>query len=383
MKVGALARIAAAATALVLMAPWPSVAYGANCAGTSTGLLAVPDLGSGSYQGEQGGLYPGGTNDPPAAYAQTGVRAAQAVVPRDAQGRPDPGGRIVLLSIGMSNTTIEYSAFVALAQKDPLLDPRVTLVDGAQGGQDAAKWADPQSQTWSVAQDRLARAGVSAAQVQAVWLKQAQAAPRTDFETHIHSLAQQLRAIVEITAQRYPNLQQVFVSPRTYGGYATTSLNPEPYAYQAGFADKLLVAESVARPEARPWIGWGPYLWTDGTRGRSDGFVWTCDDVRASDGTHPSVPQGQMKVATLLQQFFDGSRFTGWYRASGAPSASATPLPSARPSLQPSPAPMAAPEEERSEPEQNEADWRVPAGIVVGFSGLGLGALIVKALARR
>lgn len=55
-------------------------------------------------------------------------------------------------------------------------------------------------------------------------------------------------------------------------------------------------------------MGWGPYLWTDGTRGRSDGLAWTCDDT-AQDGTHPSI-SGQRKVAAMLQRFFDESRFT-------------------------------------------------------------------------
>ena len=36
----------------------------------STGLVPLPDLGTGSYLGEQGGLYPGGQNMPPAALRQ-------------------------------------------------------------------------------------------------------------------------------------------------------------------------------------------------------------------------------------------------------------------------------------------------------------------------
>ena len=54
-------------------------------------------------------------------------------------------------------------------------------------------------------------------------------------------------------------------------------------------------------------IGWGPYLWTNGTRGRKDGFVWTCADTRPSDGTHPSAT-GQAKVAALLWIFFSTDR---------------------------------------------------------------------------
>ena len=36
----------------------------------STGLIPLPDLGKGTYKGEQGGLYPDGANVPPASHAK-------------------------------------------------------------------------------------------------------------------------------------------------------------------------------------------------------------------------------------------------------------------------------------------------------------------------
>ena len=110
---------------------------GANCARTSTGLIPLTDLGAGVYRGQQGGLYPGGSNSPPAEYAALGAARAGEVRPLNARGEPDPLGRIGLLSIGMSNATQEFSAFKREADSDPAKSPAVVIVDGAQGGKDA------------------------------------------------------------------------------------------------------------------------------------------------------------------------------------------------------------------------------------------------------
>jgi hypothetical protein len=330
-------------TALVvtglLAVPQPALA--SDCSRASVGHDALPDLASSTYKGEPGGLY-AGTNDPPAAYAAAGRRAAAEIVPLDAQGKPSANGKVVLLSIGMSNTTQEFSTFVTLARTDPMRAMSVVVVDGAQGGQDARVWAKADAQAWSVADQRLRSSGVTAAQVEAVWLKQAVAGPHGDFPASSRELTDLLDSIVKIAAQRYPQLRQVFLSPRTYAGYATTTLNPEPYAFESGFADRALIMRSVASPDARPWIGWGPYLWTDGTRGRSDGFVWTCADTRESDGTHPS-PSGQQKVAQLLLGFFDSSPFTVWYRGQSTIPTSQSPGPAAATAPTSTAAPIAAP----------------------------------------
>jgi hypothetical protein len=288
-------------------------AYAADCAKTSTGLVALPDLAGGQYDGVAGGLYPDATNTPPAKYSAVGKKAAAAIKPLDSRGHPSSHGRIVLLSIGMSNTTIEFSTFMTVERQDTQRNSRVVLVDGAQGGQAALAWARADAPTWSVAAQRLQAAGVTAAQVQAIWLKQADPRPTGDFAAYTATLEHEMNEITKIASRRYPNLRQVFVSPRIYGGYATTHLNPEPYAYWTGYADKALVARSVHKPGDRPWIGWGPYLWTDGTKGRADRLTWTCDEVRPNDGTHPS-PQGARKIADLLHDFFHHSPYTPWFR---------------------------------------------------------------------
>jgi hypothetical protein len=176
-------------------------------------------------------------------------------------------------------------------------------VDGAQGGQDAEIVKDPNARFWDVVDQRLSAADATSAQVQAVWLKEAIARESNQFPADAKRLKADLAAIVGVLRGRFPNLRLVYVSSRTYGGYASTSLNPEPFAYDSGFAVKWLVADRIAGKLKGPWVAWGPYLWTNGEKGRKDGLVWTCADVRPSDGTHPSE-SGRQKVAQLLLKFF-------------------------------------------------------------------------------
>jgi hypothetical protein len=74
---------------------------------------------------------------------------------------------------------------------------------------------------------------------------------------------------VQTLQQRYPNIKIVYLSSRTYGGYASTDLNPEPFAYQSGFAVKWLIEEQIngsaelnfdpAKGAMKaPWLAWVP-----------------------------------------------------------------------------------------------------------------------------
>ena len=123
------------------------------------------------------------------------------------------------------------------------------------------------------------------------------------------------------------NLRLIYLSSRTYAGYAITARSPEPQAYDSAFAARWLIRDRMQKKATGPWIGWGPYLWTDGMKGRRDGFTWECEDVD-NDGTHPSKT-GTQKVSGLLLDFFKTDATTRlWFRGRGPAGAGARTSPS-------------------------------------------------------
>jgi hypothetical protein len=266
------------------------------------------------YKGEDGGLYGGGKNEPPAAHAAAAKNETAKIQPLDAAGKPAADGKIVLISISMSNATQEFSAFKQMADAEPQKSKLVTVVDCAQGGQAMAAWAPPEARAWQVAEQRLKQAGVTPEQVQVAWIKLANPGPRGDLAEHGKKLKADTLAVVNNARKRFPNMRIAYLSSRIYGGYATTPLNPEPYAYEGAFVVRWLIQDQIkgdaalnADPERgavkAPLLLWGPYLWGDGTTPRkADELTWKRDEL-AGDGTHPSEA-GRKKVAGLLLDFF-------------------------------------------------------------------------------
>lgn len=326
--------VAAALAAAVL------AAQGARAAGPpGSRNLRVPltDMGAWTYKGFAGGLYPGAANAMPADHHAAGLDKAGRIVPRDTAGNPDPSGKYVLVSIGMSNTTQEFcgstpcgpGTFMTQAAADPAVNHgTLAIVDGAAGGQSAEFWDAPTDANYDRVRDLvLAPRGLSEAQVQVAWVKVANPGPTMSLPaagSDAYRLVTQTGNIVRALKVRYPNLQQVYLSSRIYAGYATTTLNPEPYAYESGYAAKWVVQAQIdqmrsGQPDPRAgdldyatgpgtWIAWAAYLWADGLNPRSDGLTWVPGDF-AADGTHPAT-SGRTKVGTMLMAFFKGSDHT-------------------------------------------------------------------------
>lgn len=308
-------------------------------------FVPLTDLRSGSYLGFQGGLYPGGVNVAPAPHDSVGRARARRLRPLDANGNEASSGKYVLLSIGMSNTTQEFCSgtsappcnpwtFVGQALADASVNrASLELVNGAAGGRTAQAWDSPADPDYDRIRDtRLAPRGLSESQVQAVWVKVANAQPSSSLpaaNADAHTLVAQMGGIARALRSRYPNVRQVFFSNRIYAGYAVTALNPEPYAYESDFAVKWVVQAQIDQmrtgaidpragnlnyDSAAPWIAWGPDLWANGTTARSDGLTYVRTDLVA-DGTHPSE-SGQQKVGRLLLEFFKSSPHTScWFLA--------------------------------------------------------------------
>ena len=299
---------------------------------SSTGLVPLCQMGEDqTYKGQDGGLYGEGQNDPPPAQAAAARRELSRIQPLDAQGMPSPEGRIVLMSIGMSNTRMEFAAFKDLAQTDPNKSAKVVVVNAAIGGMDVVAWAQSRATQWGTAWEgaerRLKEANVTPKQVQAIWLKQAKIGPAGsgEFPAHARELADGMLKILHIAKERYPNLRIAYLSSRIYAGHATIGLNPEPYAYESAFSVRWLIQEQIrgdgelnynpAKGAAKcPLLLWGPYLWADGiTPRKSDGLTWEREDL-AADGTHPSQKRGVTKVAKMLLKFFQTDPFARtWY----------------------------------------------------------------------
>jgi hypothetical protein len=310
----------------------------------------INDLGSRTYLGFEGGLYEDGTNVVPNDHNQAGLARVSRIVPIN--------GKIVLLSIGMSNASDVFTLFVQQANGNRSVDHNtLSIVNGALHNQVACFWTvafGPPSSACAGAAgitneyDRvknflLQPAHLTENQVEVIWVYDADPGPTISLpssQADAYTLEHYLGGIARAAQSRYPNLRMMFLTSREYAGYATTALNPEPYAYESGFSVKWLIQAQINQlrtgkidPIAgdldyqkgvAPWMVWSAYTWADGPNPRSDGLVW-CDgqfgdpcfgDVDVgSDGTHPSL-EGDEDLSTLLLNYFLNSPYTTWFLAS-------------------------------------------------------------------
>lgn len=279
------------------------------------GLIPLIDLKEGNYyKGQSGGLYGNGSNEIPESHLITLKNKIAEINPVN--------GKIGFLSIGMSNTSYEFKNFMRLVQLDENKSKYLYLCNGAQGGATADIWADASSRAWINLDERLKESGLTSSQVQVAWLKTAHKQPNIsmpDENSDAVQLEKDMIAIIKILIEKFENLKVIYLSSRIFAGYAISDLNPEPYAYESGFAVRNVILEQINNnqsldPKTTPVLIWGPYLWANGENKNSSGLSWFRSDYDQKDYTHPGRRTGTEKVANLLYEFFITDKFAQqWY----------------------------------------------------------------------
>lgn len=287
-------------------------------AGDGSGpIVPISDLGTNWYLGaEEGGLYANGSNRDDSGHDAYGRSAAAAIVPLDANGNYSPTGKYVFISVGLSLAQQPFGEFVDLVNTDPSKNPSLVIVDGATGGATAALLASASNNFWNaIVYDYLPNAGVTANQVVGAWILDVDGGPSGTFPSDMTNLQSQLQSIAQNLQVKFPNIKLAYYSSVNYTGYSdgAANLDPEPYGYENGMAVKNAIQDQISGDPnmnfnpangtvMAPWIAWGPYYWANGMIPRSDGLVWSCQDLDV-DGTHPSNPMGRIKVSTQLLNF--------------------------------------------------------------------------------
>lgn len=233
-------------------------------------------------------------------------------------------GVIGLVCIGMSNGNQECAAFqqqvrTAWASQ---VSSAVRVVNCAVGGHAIERWNDPafDGVLWDDCITRkLPAAGVRPDQVRVLWHKAANQfttgpagaplptypSPGSDFE----AFRANLTTFAARVRLKFPAVQAVYTSSRSYGGYAGSPARGEPLSYEEGHA---LNGWLAGHPRVDGvWHGWGAYLWAPdcATGVTNQGGVCYQRGDYVADGVHPS-PSGEQKIAGLLHARF---RQHGWY----------------------------------------------------------------------
>jgi hypothetical protein len=234
--------------------------------------------------------------------------------------------RIGLLCIGMSNGNIECEDFIATVERAIArgeVNPQVRVVNCAVGGHAIERWNDPAYAEilWGACiQEKIPAAGLRPDQIRVVWHKAASQfttdpagnllPPYPDPASDYFRFYDSLSTFATRLQEKFPSVQAVYTSSRSYGGFARRDRRSEPLSFEEGMALNEWLNN---QPDPSPvWFGWGPYIWApdcaSGVTNRSN-VCYVRSDFR-DDGIHPTR-EATGKISQMLH-----SRFMedGWYR---------------------------------------------------------------------
>ena len=286
--------------------------------------IPLPELGADTYLGEQGGLYPGGLNVPPPAYAGQ----------LEAGSCYDPGsGKAVVIVMGMSmaqNSMDGWREFLNRPEiNDDLIVVDATVGSNQQRFEQVSYW---DLTYWNTVLQRLSAAGVTADQVRCVVYHNSWSGPTGGFPDYPQMLKDSFATTMGIIQDRLVNVELIIVNSRHYGGWNPQSKQPEPYAFWDSFAVKWLIADRIAcEVDCGALYVWNAYQWNfwAPSTGIPNGTIWPQSHF-IEDGLHLSEA-GKAETGLLWHEYFSTQSWSiPWY-LDAPPTPTATPAASSTP----------------------------------------------------
>ena len=284
---------------------------------TDTLRIPINDLGTGTYYGYMGGLYPGGKNSPSGQYKKDLKLFANSIKPLSGNGTVDSGvGKICFVSLGGSISGHMMDSLKQKTLRDTTTNPYLKLLNCSNGGGVASfeNIADPNDDYWNHVSKVLVGGRATYKQVQVVYLESEDSLKITGFPKRPKTVKDNIEAAIRTCKAKFVNLKLVYLLGRTTtfpDSFTITMVtNKEPCPYYNGWACKFAIEDQIhGKPGTEykgdsavaPMVTWGWYQWADGTTNpRNDGFVWLPSET--ADGLHAN-DEGQDTLSTRFRNF--------------------------------------------------------------------------------
>lgn len=234
-------------------------------------LVKLNDLEKFSvYKNQGGGLYKSNTNSPQLTHRILIQKQLQLIKPLGTTGVSDPDGKIGFIYLGDPYTQGEFTALADFLEGNAQVNPALVLMDSAQEPFDASYW-EKSLNAWEVMNTKVEDAGITAKQVQILWINLSMGKISGDFDSDMDSQTELLEQVVKTGLIKYPNIKIVYLSSPRYAGRSRVADYQEPNSYEAAFAVRELInkqergelkfRENLSLLDSEPALLWGPYIW--------------------------------------------------------------------------------------------------------------------------
>ncbi len=288
--------------------------------------LPLNDLGTDTFFGYTGGLYPDGLNTPSGQYATDLLNISKSIVPLDVFGRPSSAAlaKVIFISLGGSTGGKNMHALIEKTINNPATNSRLKLLACNEAGFDAYlnAIADPDNIYWDHVSQVITGNSSTYKQVQVVYLETDDSTTKADFPARPLTIKKDIETCMRTLKHKFQNLKVVYLLARTRTFGKKNLPNREPNPYFFGWACKWAIEDQIngvpgieykGDNAVAPIITWGFYQWAWTTPRKTDGFFWVPSE--SSDGLH-ATPEGQDTLSRRFQNFLLTDKYAKkWYAA--------------------------------------------------------------------